>query len=88
MAMIRYDIHRLNNIGMLERGAYAKLGSDLFLVLLLGFTAALGTEFFDRKDMAAVLVASLDKTDRTTGTGPEDPTPFTIFLTQVCLCRL
>jgi hypothetical protein len=80
MTMIRNDVHRLDNVAMLEGGANAKLGGDLFLILSLGFGRALRSEFLDSEDGPTRLRAALDETDGASRSGPEHATPLAVLL--------
>ena len=60
MPMIRDDVHGLDNVRMLQRGADTELGCYLLLVFLLALPGAFGPEFLDSEDVAAVLMAGFD----------------------------
>ena len=77
--MIAHDIECLDDIGVLERGAHAKLSGNLFVVLFLCFARTAWTELFDRIDYTAVLGLALDKADCAPRARPERSTKFTVL---------
>jgi hypothetical protein len=83
--MVRDDIDSLDDVGMFQGRANAKLGGNLLLIFTLGLAGALWTELLHCIDTSAILAAGLDETDGTARTTTENTAPFAIFFGQVGL---
>lgn len=86
--MVTNDVNRFDDIGVFECGADAKLRGDFLLVLLLGFTNALGSKLLYSKYMTTVFVAGFDQAYSTASTGAQNATPLAIFFGNVSLSSL
>jgi hypothetical protein len=60
MTMVAHDIESLDDVGVLEGRAHAKLSRDLFVVLLFRFARAAWTELLDGVNNAAIFSLALD----------------------------
>ena len=60
MPVIADDIHRLNDIRVLERTAHAEFRSDLLLILPFAFALPFRSKFLHGIDSTPVLVGRLD----------------------------
>lgn len=83
MTMVIDNIYGLDNVGMLESGAYTEFCSDLFLVLFFAFACALGPKLLDSVYMTTVL--AFDKTNSAASTTSKDFAPFAVFFGEVGL---
>lgn len=70
---------------MFKSGADTEFSGDFFLVLLFAFVGTLRSELLHGEDGPAVLGASLDKTDGSSGATAKDPAPFTILFREMGL---
>ncbi len=85
MSVVAHDIDGLDDIGVLESRADAKLRGNLLLVFLLRLTNTFWPELLDGKDMTTVLVTGFDEAHRPACTGAKDATPFAILLGEMRL---
>ena len=85
MTMIAHDVDRFDDIGVLEGGADAEFGSNLFVVLLFCFARAAWTELFDGIDDTAVLGLALYEADGASGSRAQGSTEFAILFGDGCM---
>lgn len=83
MAMIADDVDGLDDIDVLETGANAKLGTDLFLVLTFSFAGATRTELLYSIYCASRLGTASDKTNSAACARAKNTTPFAVLLGDV-----
>lgn len=80
MAVIRDDVHGLDDVAMLERRSDTELGSDLLLILLFALARSLGTELLDGVDATTHLRIALDETNSASCAATEDSAPLAVLL--------
>lgn len=80
MAMIANDFNRFDNVRVLERGAHAKLCSNLFVIFSFRLSGLSLAKLFYGINCPAVLCLALDESYRAACTRAENFAPFTIFL--------
>ena len=83
MTVILHDIDCLDDIGMLERRAHAKLCRDLFLVLLFRLACTLRPKLLDGVDDPAALLGALDEADGAACAAAQDPPPLAVLFGEV-----
>ena len=86
--MIADDIHRLDDILVLQCAPNAKLRGHLLLILPLGFALSLRPELLHRIRSSAVLARGLDETNRTASTRAQDAAPLAVLLRHLHMRRL
>ena len=79
VAIIRNDVHSVDDVGMLQSGANAKLCGNLFLILLFALTSALWTKLLDSIDSASTFTACLNESHGAASTASKYTAPFTIL---------
>lgn len=85
VAMVRYNIDGLDDIGVFQGGTNAELCGDLLLIFSFCLTGTFRAEFLDSEDTSAVLGTSLDQANGPTSTATKNTTPFTILLGEMCV---
>lgn len=80
MPVVRDDIHRLDDVAVLQRAPDAELGGDLLLVLALALALALRAELLHRIRRPAVLRARLDQAHRPARARAEHAPPLAVLL--------
>jgi hypothetical protein len=88
MAMVRHNVDGGNDISMLEGGADAKLGGDLFLVLLLALAGAFGAELLYSKGRATGLCAAFYEANSAAGTAAKHTAPLAILFSEMSVGRV
>ena len=78
--MVAHNVHRLNDILMLQRAADTELRGDLLLILPLTLALPLRSELFHRIYRATVLARRLDQPDSAAGTATQYPPPLPVLL--------
>lgn len=83
MSILANDIHRLDDVDVLQRGADTEFGGYLFLVFLLAFTGSFRSELFDCVDGAPIFRRCFDETDGAASTGTQGPAPFAVLFSEM-----
>jgi len=79
MAMVADNLNRLDNVGMLQGGADAEFGGDLFMVFAFGFSRFPLAELFDGVDGSPVFGLALDQSNGAASSRSQDFAPFAVF---------
>jgi hypothetical protein len=72
MTVVGYDVKGIDDIGVLESGTHAKLGSNLFLILFFTLARTFRSKLFGSINRTTILGASLYEADCSSSASTED----------------
>lgn len=80
MTMVTDNLDSFDNIGVLQSGADAEFGGDLFVIFPFRLSRLSLAELFDSVNGPSVLRLALDEADGSSSAGSQDLAPLAVFL--------